>query len=144
MAAALWGARLGSARAGESEWIGARACGACHATALAVWQKSAHARATTSLGARARDGACLACHGSGDPGAPNEGVTCETCHGAGLAYAVADVMGDSSLARALGLRDLAAWPDRGCGRCHGGSPAFRTRTRAFDAAGAWRRIAHGS
>jgi hypothetical protein len=131
-------ATSGAAAAGD--WLGAEACGRCHAAAFASWQKSAHARATASLGKHAGDGACLPCHATGEASARLPGVQCEACHGAGAAYAEDDIMRDAVLARALGLRDLAREPALGCGRCH--RPGEGTRLAPFDAKAAWKTIAH--
>jgi hypothetical protein len=134
------------ARAAPSEYIGANACGACHAAALNTWTSSAHARASAPevLGRRAKDAACLSCHATGEGGDRARllaGVQCEACHGAGAAYAqAADVMRDLPLARALGLRDLSKDPAAVCVRCH--RDGTSTRNAKFDYAAAWARIAH--
>jgi hypothetical protein len=124
-------------------YVGAAVCGSCHAEALAVWRASGHARAAAGLDAAERERrSCQACHGTGDaPAAPSSpGVECEACHGAGRDYAAADVMRDPSLARALGLRDLATPAARAalCTTCH---DAASSRA-PFDLDAAWRRIAH--
>jgi hypothetical protein len=128
----------------SDRYVGATACGACHPAALATWRASGHAHAArpltaTELGRRA----CQACHATGDaPAAPaaRPGVECEACHGAGVDYALADVMRDPSLARALGLRELAGAERRAalCTSCH---TAAASRA-PFDVEAAWRRIAH--
>jgi cytochrome c554/c'-like protein len=132
--------------AARADWTGSQACGACHPAALAVWRSSAHGQATVSLGRHAADGRCLGCHSTGDApaGRPAEpAVGCEACHGAGAAYAPADVMRDPVLARELGLRDLDTPARRRavCGACH--RPGAGTRLTPFDAERAWARIRHG-
>jgi hypothetical protein len=140
LAACLVASAAGQGRAAPADWLGADACGRCHPAALAAWQKSAHARATATLGKRPR-AACLSCHASGEPGARDGGVGCEACHGAGAAYAASDdVMRDAPLARALGLRDLKADLAATCARCH--RPGEGTRLQPFDAARAWTKIQH--
>lgn len=131
-----------AAAAAEPPYVGAMACGACHASALAIWQASAHARAAARLtaGERARR-ACQSCHATGDvPASPAAfaGVECEACHGAGRDYAPADVMRDPPLARALGLAELGSVEHRRalCATCH------EVGRAAFDLDAAWRQIAH--
>ncbi|MDD2695952.1 MAG: cytochrome c3 family protein [Anaerolineales bacterium] len=73
-------------------YAGSQACGNCHKDIHANWQTTRHALAFSSpifqqdwtkLGSRTT---CLACHTTGyDPNTGNyveEGVTCESCHGA--------------------------------------------------------------
>jgi hypothetical protein len=129
--------------AARSDYVGSEACGSCHPKALEIWKKSAHARASETLGRRVTDRRCLACHATGDApaGRPyGSGVGCEMCHGPGAGYAPADVMRSPTLARELGLRDLAAAPARAelCATCHRAS----TRIAPWDPAAAWDKIAH--
>jgi hypothetical protein len=136
------GLGLGLGPSQASDYVGADACGACHAEALQIWRRSAHASAGDPLTAGERERrACQMCHATGDaPAAPavRPGVECEACHGAGAAYALDDVMRDPALARALGLVDLGAPGRRAalCLTCHeiGRAP--------FDLDAAWRIIAH--
>ena len=94
-------------------YVGAKACGACHTKAYAIWSKSRHAQAFDSLAHgregtkdwwvdRSFDAECLACHVTG--WAPQEierfeggfvsadqtphlvGNGCENCHGPGEAH----------------------------------------------------------
>ncbi|MEJ7599096.1 MAG: hypothetical protein WKG01_14400, partial [Kofleriaceae bacterium] len=79
---------------------------------------------------------CLACHGTGEaPAGPAIAVEvgCESCHGAGAAYAEDDVMRSPQVARALGLIDVSTPKARAavCAACH----ARATRSRVFDPAG---------
>jgi len=129
--------------AARADYVGSERCGSCHARALKVWKNSAHARASETLGARVSDRRCLACHATGDApaGRPyGSGVGCETCHGAGAGYAEDDIMRSPVLAGELGLVDLSRPAARAalCNGCHRAS----TRIRGFDAAAAWKRIAH--
>lgn len=131
---------VATAQAGPRDYVGSAACGSCHPQALAVWEKTAHARAgdPAVLGKRARDGACLTCHGTGEGVSAKTlrpGVGCEACHGGGVAYAVDDVMRDLPLSRSLGLRADAAST---CQRCH----RARTAPGTFDPVAGWQRIAH--
>jgi cytochrome c5 len=134
----------GQSRAARADYVGSQTCGGCHPAALAVWQRSAHARASESLGRGVSDRRCLACHATGDAPAGRpyaSGVGCEMCHGSGAGYAPDDIMRDPVLARELGLRDLSAPKamETLCMSCHRAS----TQLSPFDVAAAWQRIAHG-
>ncbi len=86
-------ARRERARAGETPYVGADGCRACHGPAHAAWRRSDHADARADLTARgkAADPGCLRCHvvGWGGPGGYMDpyltphlgGVQCESCHG---------------------------------------------------------------
>ncbi|MFY3744193.1 cytochrome c family protein [Anaeromyxobacter sp. Red801] len=95
--------------------VGPEACKACHPSAYERWRVSPHARALEVLPAERReDPRCLSCH------APDRedglaGVSCETCHGPGRAYAADYVMRDRELARAVGLVDPGP---KTCLACH--------------------------
>ena len=76
-------------------YVGARACGACHAEETTTWSKSRHAHAKDVLAetSREHDPSCLRCHttGFGHPSGFGSGgdyeellhVGCEGCHGPG-------------------------------------------------------------
>ncbi len=132
----------GSVRGDRADYVGAERCGRCHAEALSVWQKSAHARAALRLGARPKR-QCLACHTTGEAPAGRPffaGVHCEACHGPGAAYATEDIMRNPTLAGHLGLRDLSTAKLRAalCAECH----RARTRLSPFDPEAAYRAIKH--
>jgi hypothetical protein len=125
------------------DWAGSERCGSCHPTVLESWRKTAHARAGAAAGVTGNS-TCLPCHSTGDgaaPGARFPGVGCESCHGAGAAYATDDLMRDLPLSRQLGLRDLSG-PALGavCLRCH--RPETATRVAPFDPTSAWKKIGH--
>jgi hypothetical protein len=127
---ALLGAR--SARAARRDWAGSAACGGCHPAELAAWQVTPHARTRDRFAARPEP-RCLGCHATGEaPAGPAIAVEvgCEACHGAGAAYAEADVMRDPPVARALGLADVSTPKARAavCAPCHRSS----TRGVPFD------------
>ncbi|KAF0241297.1 MAG: hypothetical protein FD180_4516, partial [Planctomycetota bacterium] len=77
-----------------AKYVGASACGACHAEQLANWKSTVHAHAWESLvtdpDGGAQDPECVSCHVSGylQPGGtrriedtgPFHGVQCESCH----------------------------------------------------------------
>jgi hypothetical protein len=131
------------ARATRADFLGAEVCGKCHERAYAAWSKTAHARASESLGRKVTSRRCLACHSTGEAPAGRpfySGVQCEACHGAGGGYAAADIMRNPTLARELGLRELNTaekLADK-CITCHRAS----TRLAPFDVAAAWKRIRH--
>ena len=130
---------LGVSRA-DSIYVGTATCSACHPSAAAIWEKTAHAHALDTLRANASGSnpSCLPCHvvGFGHPGGwagakspvPLDNVGCESCHGPGSAHTAAPAQGYGAL------------PESGaaCVACHthDNSPDFR-----FEAY--WPRIAHG-
>ena len=118
-------------------YAGAERCGGCHAQAYRFWrEKDPHARAHLSLPPeRRRDPKCTGCH-SPDPGALVLGVQCESCHGAGRAYAVDFIMKDKALATVMGLRDAN---EARCQTCHVG---HGTKAARFDYAAKVRAIVH--
>lgn len=132
------------AAADATRFVGADACGQCHAEIAASWRRSAHGRALAALSSReAASPRCRSCHATGDAPLGRSdlpGVQCEACHGAGADYAPDDIMRDRVLARALGLRDLATPARRTglCMRCHRAA----TRLAPFDPEAAWKQIAH--
>jgi len=122
----------GAARAARRDWTGSAACGGCHPAELTAWQATPHARTRDRFGERPA-ARCLGCHATGEaPAGPAIAVEvgCEACHGAGAAYAEADVMRDRPVALALGLVDLATPRARAavCAACH----RAPTRGAAFD------------
>jgi hypothetical protein len=119
--------------AARRDWTGSAACGGCHPAELAAWQVTPHARTRDRFAARPEP-RCLGCHATGEaPAGPAIAVEvgCEACHGAGAAYAEADVMRDPPVARALGLADVSTPKARAavCAPCHRSS----TRGAAFAA-----------
>ncbi|HEX2685170.1 MAG TPA: multiheme c-type cytochrome [Kofleriaceae bacterium] len=116
--ASLAGVALGARR----DWTGSAACGACHPGELAAWQVTPHARTRDRFVARPEP-RCLGCHATGEaPAGPVIAVEvgCEACHGAGAAYAEADIMRDRPVALALGLSDVSTPAARAaiCVPCH--------------------------
>ena len=130
-----------------------------HGNQSVVWMRSRHAHAYWNLGtdwalflARLRrhyqdledpmtDGRCLLCHTTGaqedsalfeSSYRPQEGVSCEACHGPGSHYATVDNMADRESYVAAGGRI----PDAStCRTCH-------RRSENFDFDEMWPKIAH--
>ena len=129
-------------------YVGSQACVACHRNQHVNWMQSRHAHAYWRLGAdwalflgRARphyqnledpmkDKRCTLCHVTGAQNddalyaatfRPEEGVSCESCHGPGSNYAEAAIMADRDAFLANGGRV----PDENtCRSCHRKSENF--------------------
>jgi len=126
-----------SMSAQEYDYIGAAKCKMCHnkpATGqqYKIWKEGPHANAMESLSAEeAKDPKCLKCHStyySVDEAyiatlKPDEGVSCETCHGAGSGYKSNSVMKSREKSIEKGL----IIPDENlCRTCHNEeSPTFK-------------------
>jgi len=128
---------IASVNAQNAQYIGVAKCKMCHNKAekgaqYTKWLASPHAKAMASLkGADLKNPKCLKCHSTA-AGADQsliasitveEGVSCESCHGAGSLYKVATVMKDEKLAMSKGL----VLPDeKVCIKCHNSeSPNFK-------------------
>ncbi len=170
MAIALTSA-VSLAAAPTHDYVGVSVCKMCHQTAkngeqFQKWQASKHAQAYKTLltpeaakiaeakgikGKPSEAKECLECHETGyDVAAANlgpkfnkeDGVQCETCHGAGKDYMKMNIMKDQKLAAANGLvllsvKDGSA--QKFCETCHNKkSPTFK----GFDFAKMWAQIAH--
>ncbi len=148
-------------------YIGAESCGMCHKSEkqgnqFSIWQNSAHSKAFEVLKTdtadqiakekgfnepAAKTWECLKCHVTGynldatmlgKKFKIEDGVQCETCHGAGSAYKEMKIMKDKDLAIKNGL----IIPDNleeFCVSCHNNeSPTFTK----FDVNEAWDKIKH--
>lgn len=121
----------------QNEYIGAAKCKMCHnkpstGAQYKQWQETKHASAMESLkGDEKNDPKCLKCHSTyyGDDEMlmatikPEEGVSCESCHGAGSGYKSNSVMKDQakSIERGLIIPDETL-----CKKCHNEeSPHFK-------------------
>ena len=147
----------------DFEYIGAAKCKMCHNKATVgaqykVWLAGPHANAMKTLSGEkalaiakekgiadpAKDAGCIKCHstvGSTDENLHvglkiTEGVSCETCHGAGSGYKTNSVMKDQAKAIAKGM----VIPDEKlCKGCHNEeSPTFKS----FNYEEALKTIAH--
>jgi hypothetical protein len=146
------------------DYVGAKMCSLCHkkpeqGEQFRIWQESAHAKAFQTLTTPAAketaakmgiddpttSGKCLKCHATAygfteekvsQKPAVEEGVSCESCHGAGKDYAKKSVMEnrDASLKAGLEIPDEAT-----CLKCHNQeNPNFKP----FDFAERWEKIKH--
>ncbi len=134
-----------------ADLVGTRACGLCHkkddeGNQLAKWQAGPHAKAFATLGsdkakeiAKAKgiadpqkDPSCLKCHSTAyfftteiktDKIKVEEGVSCESCHGAGKRYMAKSVMEDRAKSIANGMIYPATLS---CTACHNEeSPTYK-------------------
>ncbi len=155
-------------KAATGKYVGVQTCvGACHKTdgqgkQLDIWQNSKHSQAfkvlqTPEADKIAKDKgfttpaaetpACLKCHVLGkdmDPAefestfSKEDGVQCETCHGAGSEYKKLSIMKDKEKSKENGLivhDDKAAF----CTGCHNSeSPTFKS----FNYDEMWPKIQH--
>ncbi len=116
----------------QAPFVGSQACQSCHPAEYAIWEKSAHAHAGTTLEAKGADGKadCLRCHTTGygrEGGFPKNAavaahadlarVGCESCHGPGGAHVPADAPKRGSIL-ALGDKCDSCVVLELCGRCH--------------------------
>ncbi len=140
----------GGAFAGEHEFVGAAKCKTCHGkddigNQNAAWAKTKHAKAMDSLKTdKAKEWAadagvadpltdekCVKCHTAawgvsddlkGSKFTHEEGVTCESCHGAGKDYRKKKVMVDHDAAVSKGMVEQN---EQVCLKCHNDkSPAY--------------------
>ncbi|MBU0474230.1 MAG: cytochrome c family protein [Bacteroidetes bacterium] len=155
---------------GKSTYIGAKKCGMCHkkddgGKQLKIWEGSKHSQAFKTLQTAEADKIaaekgfktkaaetpeCLKCHVTGadldakmlDKGFKIEdGVQCETCHGAGSEYKAKKIMEDHAASVANGLTEFKdeAAIKAFCETCHNSnSPTFKS----FDFAKSWDKIKH--
>jgi hypothetical protein len=145
----------------QAKYVGTKVCGMCHKTEkqgqqLKIWSESKHAQAYKALltpqadeiamkkgGKKAAETPeCLKCHVGEkalvESAFKEDGVQCETCHGAGSDYKAMPVMKNKEEAKKKGLlvHDDAA---KFCATCHNsGSPTFK----GFKYEEMWKKIAH--
>ncbi|MCX6226433.1 MAG: multiheme c-type cytochrome [Bacteroidia bacterium] len=138
------------ASAQQKEYIGAAKCKICHnkppqGEQFNKWSASKHSKAMQSLkGDEAKNPKCLKCHSTAaglvlsdtQTITVAEGVSCESCHGAGSAYKTPTIMKDQAKAIAAGM----IIPDENlCKKCHNAeSPNFK----GFEYKTAFAKIAH--
>lgn len=150
----------------QNKYTGTKLCGTCHksgkgGTSFVVWEKSAHANAFKTLlteeskkiaaekgikGSPAEAEACLKCHVTGGGTAKNveasfkkeDGVGCESCHGAASAYKMIHAKGELEKSKAAGLNP-GEKTAKACQTCHNEeSPTYKP----FKFEEMWSKIAH--
>jgi len=152
----------------QFNYIGAKACGKCHKSEkqgkqLSIWKESLHAHAyvvlkTEEAAAVAKEMGfdkspselqeCLVCHASGyDVNETQlgkgfnieDGVQCETCHGAGSEYKSLKIMKNRDLAVKNGLVKVFEGTEEFCRSCHNpDSPTYS----GFEFETMWAKIEH--
>lgn len=159
-----------------SLYAGNKSCAMCHKSAekgnqLGQWQASAHAKAFELLGtpeAKAvgtkagvadpqKSGKCLKCHSTAynftetvatEKITPEEGVTCESCHGPGKNYKAKSVMEDHAKCLEGGMIYPAT---KSCELCHNDkSPTWKAdryttkdgKKVGFDVEQAYEKVKH--
>ncbi len=162
MALAISGVAL--AETPEHEFVGVQKCALCHkkpeqGEQVKIWQETAHAKAFEVLATPAaketaaklgiddpqKSGKCLKCHSTAyyfteqqltQAIQPEEGISCESCHGPGKDFMKKSVMEDKDAAKAAGL----IIPDEStCKKCHNPeSPNYKD----FDYKTNWEKIKH--
>jgi hypothetical protein len=168
-AVALAAAMAHAEGAAKHQFVGAAKCKMCHNTEkqgkiFDKWMASKHAKAFTTLASEEskkiatakgiadpqKADACLKCHVTGHGAAPEqlsakwaaaEGVTCESCHGAGGDYWKNEVMKAVAAGTTKGADvGLVSKPDeKTCTGCHNAeSPTFK----AFVFKEMWAKIEH--
>ena len=147
-----------------ADYVGIKMCAICHkkddsGNQFAKWQASPHAKAFETLGTdKAKEvakklgiddpqksGKCLECHATAynftesvatDKLKPEDGVTCESCHGPGKKYMSKSTMEDHGKAVAAGMIYPAT---QSCTLCHNDrSPSWK----GFDEKAMVEKIAH--
>ena len=143
------------------EFTGARKCKSCHekdpiGNQYAIWLESGHAKALQSLASDqaktwAKDAGvadpqtdekCVKCHVTafgvseellGIKYSRDEGVSCESCHGAGRDYRKKAVMMDPDKSRDKGLTEIT---EKTCTACHNDeSPAWDPKRYTLSSGG---------
>jgi len=157
-----------SAVAGEHQFVGATKCRTCHkkpenGEQFKIWSESAHAKAYATLASEEakkiatakgiadpqKADECLSCHVTGHGAKAEllgtkydmtEGVTCESCHGAGGDYYKKKTMMAITAGEMEGASVGLVMPDeKVCMTCHNDkSPTFKS----FDFAAMSKKIAH--
>lgn len=154
----------------QKKFVGVKTCGVCHKKTkqgeqLKIWQNSAHANAFKTLQTTEADKIatekgfktkavetpeCLKCHTTGYGKKTSlfnkkfkveNGVQCETCHGAGSKYKSKKIMKDHDKSVAAGMTEYTnkAAIEKQCRFCHNeDSPTFKE----FNFMERWEKIEH--
>lgn len=156
---------VSAVNAQKFKYIGAAKCKMCHNKAATgeqfkKWSAAPHSQALKSLSSQAaldyakengiadpaKEAKCLACHSTYHAApeglrasiTPIEGVSCESCHGAGSAYKSASVMRDQEFAIEKGLIEA---DEALCLTCHNEKNPFH---KPFNFTEALKVIAHAN
>lgn len=151
----------------EHSFVGVQSCSPCHKTEkqgsqLDIWQKSKHSNAYETLKSEEANKIakelgfttpavetedCLKCHASGynvdasmkaEKFKIEDGVQCETCHGAGSDYKSMKIMKDHAASVANGMIEITDI-ESFCKNCHNpDSPTYKE----LNVAEAWETIKH--
>ena len=154
----------GIAQDKKSKYVGVKKCVTCHKSEKQgkqkdIWKKSNHSKAYTQLTSKeglakakamgiedpTKSEKCLSCHApefdKKDLWQKNfkieEGIQCETCHGAGSAYKKKKIMQDHAKAVANGLLET---DEKTCLNCH--KKDNQEHKGTFDYKKAWDKIKH--
>jgi len=153
----------------QHAFVGTKTCGMCHHTEkqgkqLEIWQNSKHAQAYKTLESdeankiakekgfttpAVKTEACLKCHVSGYNVEASllehnfkieDGVQCETCHGAGADYKSLSIMKNKTeaIAKGLVIPDIKTF----CVKCHNSESPTWKKGETFDADAMWAKIKH--
>lgn len=154
----------------KNQYVGVKTCSMCHkkpeqGEQLKIWEASAHSKAYQTLqtaeadkiakekgikGKAVEAAECLTCHVTafdadkaliGKRFKVEDGVQCETCHGAGSEYKSKKIMEDHAKAVAAGMTDYKdeAAIEAHCRTCHNDkSPTFK----GFKFKEMWAKIKH--
>jgi excinuclease UvrABC ATPase subunit len=149
----------------QNQFVGVKTCVMCHKKVeqgeqLKIWEESSHSKAFETLkseeatkiagGNAFEKEECLICHATafnvdasllGKNFKVEQGVQCETCHGAGSEYKSKSIMQDHAKSVAAGMTEYAdeAAIEKQCRTCHNEkSPTYKE----FDFKKMWAKIAH--
>ncbi len=150
----------------QAKYVGPQVCKECHPTSWKKWIGQRHSRTTVVLQTRlaqdiaTREGqepcclpddrTCLGCHGTGvvdgrimpheEGFHPEEGVTCEACHGPASIHVAAA----RAHTQRPGLVSSLLHPPKDCKTCHAPRESHeRSRMHRFDEAKFRKMIDHG-
>jgi len=151
--------------ADEHEFVGAKKCKICHSTDkksgthYKVWEEGAHAKAFEALLTdKAKESAkkhgiedpskaeaCLSCHTTVGAPNPEEGVSCEACHGPASGYLKVHEKEGYEAAVAAGMVDFLKMEKEAkaetCTKCHKEDP-MNDFYKPFDYDEYWKKIDH--
>jgi len=145
----------------KNKYVGVNVCKLCHkgkrdGRQFEIWQSSEHAKAFRTLRTKRSDDIaremgfskpaaespeCLQCHTIKDGKFKEDGVQCESCHGAGSVYKSSRIMREREDCIAAGMTDFKDEEaiKKSCLSCHNEkSPTYKP----FDFESMWKEIDH--